>query len=531
MQNSKIRLVFFTASLLIYNYLFWEQSSGINLPLFSLLLGIAAALINPENLRSSRVLVTAAGTVSTGVLVVIHHSDLSVFVHVISFFAMLGFMQQQELKSLYNAFLQSVSGLVVAPKRLLVAVTQKAQTNSKTAKVFRVLSLVLLPLIVFIIFYFIYTVANPLFEQLTLSITTKINHFFQLVFRHLSVEWLVFIGFGATLSSAIVFRTISQRWFNSDAAQNENLERTKTKRRKSAIPGMLESHSPVSLKNERRSGIIFLAMINLLLLVVNIIDINWIWFDFVVPQKFNLKQFVHEGTYMLIFSILLSMAILLYLFRNNQNFMKGNRLLKILAYLWIAQNAVLCYSVFLRNFHYINYHGLAYKRIGVIVFLLLTFAGLVTLFIKIKEVKSGYFLLRKNTWFAYGVMVVLCVFNWDLILVRYNLNHWNSDDIDTSFYLSLSDRAIPELLANKVKVQRQMELHKINPERWLSDLDYGSFENYLLTRKDRFMLEQEYKQWQSWNYADAEAYKALQEIKEPMGQLQGTSIGEKTIAF
>ena len=93
MQNSNIRLVFFTASLLIYNYLFWEQSSGINLPLFSLLLGIAAALINPESLQSRRVLVTAAGTFSTGVLVVIHHSDLSVFVHVISFFAMLGFMQ------------------------------------------------------------------------------------------------------------------------------------------------------------------------------------------------------------------------------------------------------------------------------------------------------------------------------------------------------------------------------------------------------------------------------------------------------
>jgi hypothetical protein len=517
MQNSKIRLVFFTASLLIYNYLFWEQSSGVNLPLFSLLLGIIAGLINPESLRSRRVQVTAAGTFITGVLVVIHHSDLSIFVHIISFFAMLGFLQQQELKSLYNAFLQSISGLVVAPKRLLVAVTEKAQTNSKTAKAFRVLSLVLLPIIVFIIFYFIYTVANPLFEELTLSVTTKINKFFEFIFSYLSVEWLVFIGFGATLSAAIIFHTISQRWLNSDATQNENLERIKAKRRKSVMLGMLESHSPVSLKNERRSGIIFLAMINLLLLVVNIIDINWIWFDFVVPQKFNLKQFVHEGTYMLIFSILLSMAILLYLFRNNQNFMKGNRMLKILAYLWIAQNAVLCYSVCLRNFHYINYHGLAYKRIGVIVFLLLTFAGLITLFIKIKEVKSGYFLLRKNTWFAYGVMVVLCLFNWDLIIVRYNLNHWNSDDIDTGFYFSLSDQVLPELLANKEKVERQMELHKKNPERWLREVEYNIFENYLQSRIDHFLFEHKYKQWQSWNYADAKVYKALQEIKEPMG--------------
>ncbi|MCG3165167.1 MAG: hypothetical protein POELPBGB_00929 [Bacteroidia bacterium] len=518
MQNSKIRLVFFTASLIIYNYLFWGQSSGINLPLFSFLLGITAVIINPESLHSRRVQATASGTFITGVLVVIHHSNLSVFAHVISFYAMLGFIQQNKIKSLYNAFLQSVSGLLVAPKRLLVAVTRKAQANSKTAKAFRLLSLVLLPMIVFIIFYFIYTVANPLFEELTLSITTKINDLFQFVFRHLSIEWVIFIGFGSALTAVVVFRTISQRWLNNDAAENETLLRRKSSTEN--FIGLRKTFSNLALKNERRSGIIFLVLINLLLLVVNIIDINWIWFDFVVPQKFNLKQFVHEGTYMLIFSILLSMAILLYLFRNNQNFLKENRLLKTLAYLWIAQNAVLCYSVFLRNFHYINYHGLAYKRIGVIVFLLLTFAGLITLFIKIKEVKSGYFLLRKNTWFAYSVMVVLCLFNWDLIIVRYNLNHWNSDDIDVSFYRSLSDRALPELFANREKVQRQMELHKINPERWLSELDYGSFENYLTDRKEHFMFEQKLKQWQSWNYADAKTYKALQEIKEPMGYLE-----------
>ena len=65
-------------------------------------------------------------------------------------------------------------------------------------------------------------------------------------------------------------------------------------------------------------------MVNVLLLVVNIIDINWLWIDFNPKSIDNLSQLVHEGTYVLIFSILLSMAIIEYFFRGNINFYKKN---------------------------------------------------------------------------------------------------------------------------------------------------------------------------------------------------------------
>src|SRR5436190_305225 len=145
-------------------------------------------------------------------------------------------------------------------------------------------------------------------------------------------------------------------------------------------PHWLAPRAMNPLERERRMGMVLLVVVNALLLVVNVIDISWVWFDFEVPENFSLKQFVHEGTWMLIISILLSILILLHLFRGNLNFYRRTHALKLLASLWIGQNFILGISVFLRNYHYIGFHGLAYKRIGVIVFLALVLVGLVTLY-------------------------------------------------------------------------------------------------------------------------------------------------------
>ena len=116
-----------------------------------------------------------------------------------------------------------------------------------------------------------------------------------------------------------------------------------------------------------------------------------------------------------------------------------------MAYGWISQNGLLAISVGIRNYHYIDYHGLAYKRIGVIFFLALTLFGLGSLFVKIANKKSGYFLWRTNAWAVYGVMVLLALFNWDGIITKHNLNHNTDKDIDIPFLLTLSDKVLPEL--------------------------------------------------------------------------------------
>ncbi len=531
MQNRKIQLVLFITSLVVYNILFWKEKFGINLPLFSILMGAMAFRLYPENIRTPKVLITAAGTLLAGIFVVINNSAVSKFAHISSFFILLGFLQERELKSVYYALLNSFTAMIDVPLGFINRFLSEGKDSSRKKRIIRFVSLTVIPVILFWVFFLIYKNANPKFDKFALRVFAKIETLINYVVEYISLPWLFFILTGIVLVLAILVRSGYKQWIAYEASKPENLQRLKEPKIK---PNMFNNASPkniLSLKNENRSGIILLLLVNLMLLVVNVIDINWMWFGFEVPKEFNLKQFVHEGTYLLILSILLSMGILLYLFRKNQNFFSGNKTLKLLAYAWIVQNVILSISVFLRNYHYISYHGLAYRRIGVIVFLLLTISGLLTISIKINRVKTVYFLLKNNTWTAYSLMILTCLFNWNQIIASYNLNHWNWDDVDIDFYLELSDRELPLLYSNFSKIQKQMEAHKLNEVRWVEHLDYTTFGYTLDDRRKKFIETQDSLGWQSWNYADATAYKALQEIKLPIGQLKPTTEGENPIAF
>jgi uncharacterized BrkB/YihY/UPF0761 family membrane protein len=71
--------------------------------------------------------------------------------------------------------------------------------------------------------------------------------------------------------------------------------------------------------------------------------------------------------------------------------------------------------------HDIQHFGLAYKRIGVLVFLALVLIGLVTIFVKIPQRKTAFYLVRVNAWFAIAILVVTSCVHWDETIARYNL--------------------------------------------------------------------------------------------------------------
>ena len=139
----------------------------------------------------------------------------------------------------------------------------------------------------------------------------------------------------------------------------------------------------MALRNELTVGIISLALLNALLLSINIIDIIYVWLGFSYKSTMNLSAYVHEGAGMLIFSIVLAMVVLLFFFRRNLNFYKKNKYLRYGAIIWIVQNIILVISVFIRDYYYFVHMGMAYKRIGVMIFLVLVLTGLITVFIKI----------------------------------------------------------------------------------------------------------------------------------------------------
>ena len=125
----------------------------------------------------------------------------------------------------------------------------------------------------------------------------------------------------------------------------------------------------LDLRKEWLAALAVFGLVNVLLLIVNIIDINWLWFGFVPEPNFDLAQFVHEGTYVLIFSILLAMgivlcssgAILISTVPACPGFARELPFGCCKMQCWPGRWG-------LRNYYYILHSGLAYKRIGVCFF-------------------------------------------------------------------------------------------------------------------------------------------------------------------
>ena len=263
-----------------------------------------------------------------------------------------------------------------------------------------------------------------------------------------------------------------------------------------------------SLKTEHKIGLILLIMVNALILILNILDIRFLWFGFVSSQVENLAYYVHEGTYTLIFSIVLSMLILLYYFRGNLNFYSGNKLFKSLAYLWIIQNAVMAVSVALRNIYYIQYYyALSYKRIGVMIFLLLVFIGLITMFLKIMQRRTTYNIFKMNCLAAFAIMLLISSFSWDVSIARFNLMNPDKKAIDVQYLFTLSDDVLPVLYENKAVLEKAIVIDVY---------DGRATTDAMLVFKERlqeFFDKQKGYTWLSWNLPRREHRKLFETIK------------------
>jgi hypothetical protein len=256
-------------------------------------------------------------------------------------------------------------------------------------------------------------------------------------------------------------------------------------------------------------GLIFVFMMNALLALLNIIDIQFTWTGFDPSKIDNLAYYVHNGTYLLIFSILMSMALLLYFFRGNQNFYSKNKLLKFGAYLWIAQNGFMAVSVALRNLYYIEYYyALSYKRIGVMIFLLLTLIGLVTMWAKIYSKRTTYWLLKVNSAAAFVVLLLMSSYSWDIAIAEFNLSNPDRSSVDVEYLLRLSDDILPVLDKHRDVLDQGYytgSCFSDVPQNWL--VSYNE-------KVTNFFREHEGYSWLSWNMADHNTLKYYSEIKE-----------------
>lgn len=488
-----------------FDLLFWKQHIGVNLPLYSLL--IAGALLGRYGWHGLSAPARAAllALAIVDVCVVVNNSVVSILAGFALLFVLSALAHEPELRSLFYAVPRAFANVFMAPIGAGGMLSEALSDRRLTRTGWRWFRLALIPVALLVLYFLIYRKANPRFDELTSGILGTISGWFDSIFSNILTPHAVFFLFALVVSAGLLFRFAARWLVNHERQWSDVLLRVRTPR-----PHWMPALHMNALERERQVGVILLVLMNALLLVVNAIDIQWLWFGFEVPKDFSLKQFVHEGTWLLIISILLSMVILLRLSNGNQNFYWRSGSLRTLAVAWIVQNLVLGISVFLRNYHYIHFHGLAYKRIGVIVFLGMVMVGLVTLWSKIRHRRSLYHVLRVNAWAALAVLVGLSTVNWDMLITRYNLDHWNQGEIDVDNYLEMSDKVLPLLYAGQAKVEQQIAKHMTNEVVWIERTSVAAFVPDLDTKRRMFLDRWARTGWQGWNHADVRTYAALQ---------------------
>ncbi|MEG2069830.1 MAG: DUF4153 domain-containing protein, partial [Bacteroidales bacterium] len=178
----------------------------------------------------------------------------------------------------------------------------------------------------------------------------------------------------------------------------------------------------------------------------------------------------------------------------------------------IAQNLLMTFSVMIRNYWYMNYFGLAYKRIAVFFFLLLTVIGLVTIIIKIMKRKSSYFLWKVNSFAFLSVLIISMFFNWDVIIAKHNFKHYQQSFIEYGFMVRLNNNTIPYTFKSLEELKKINETQEKNIPFDIEQPYYLTYQEYyerMCDKKINFIKRYKAQNWLEWNLADYLTYKKL----------------------
>jgi hypothetical protein len=472
----------------LFSLIFWQEKLGINTVLFDAFILTAVFYLYAYARQNAVVRWLVFGHLICLAMVIIHNTLLSKIAFATTLLLVAGFAEYVH-RSAWFAGGSMLLNVLFCVASFVEQYKMPAKTGGKRAGFSRIIRFAVFPLLIVAVFFLLYLASNSVFQAITVRVEEQLQRFFAALTAVFSPQRLLFLLLGVYITGSLLMRSklnyFSQKESNyTDALQRNRLPWRKRLERPffafiELIMGRF-ARGTMALKNEHITGIISLLLLNILLLAVNAIDVSYLWFNFDYMGEVWLYKMVHEGTELLIVSIVLAMLVVLFFFKGNLNFYRKNKWLKYGAYAWILQNSILVVSVFLRDYYYIARYGLAYKRIGVLFFLLMVLIGLTTVVVKIAQKRTAYFLFRVNAWAGIIVLVLASTIHWDEFIAGYNLQRKDKVPLDTEFLLTLSDKALPLLDKNATDFQPQQ----------------------LQDREALFLKKQEQLSWLSWNYAD-----------------------------
>jgi len=512
--NSSTKIIFIIVGSFLFNLLFWEEKIAINAALFFLFTVAGIIYFYPGAFAHKKVRWLFVASIISLSMVVFHNTLLSKISFAVSLLLLASYSQYLHNSMLYagasilQSFFFFVPVFIQATCKVFVFGKRKFGMGKK-------LRLAIIPLIIAGIFLMVYLLANKVFADVLQRAAAKLERVFDYITHWVEPERLVFLLLGLFISGGLLVRYIKAPLEKRELEKSDDLKRIhRATARQSLKADIIQfflgksATGSSALKNEYKVGLLCFVLLNALLLMVNATDILYVWFGFNYRPNMDWAKFVHEGAGLLVLSILLAMLVVLYFFRGNLNFFTKSKPLRLLAYLWIAQNAVLAISVCVRNANYIQHMGLAYKRVGLYVYVLLVFIGLATIVIKIMKKRTAYYLWRVNALAAFVLLVLSACIDWDVAIARYNISKKDTIVSDISFLIRMNDHVLPLLQQNKDWICRASTALE-------DDIFYDARSattkcEMIDVRIQAFIENEKNYTWLSWNRADANTTGQLQ---------------------
>jgi len=472
-MKQKIDFQFYTmlAGGFIFQLLFWNELFGVNLLLYSIFV-LLVTFTNKQLPVSKGQVLAATSHLAIACYVIYNNSNLAIVTWVLTLLVFVGQTHFPLIKSVVTSTVLGVLQLISGPYGIITKLQTTKLGKINFRPFTRLLKFVIVPMLLVVIFCSLYANANAIFAKYVFAITHQINALFSNIFNFLFVDisfakcFMILIGI--LITAALLISLRHKELAEIEVTATDDLIRKRRNRQLSeflqdfrTLLAGNQTNKLLGLKTENIIGIVSLVALNLLLLLLNSIDFVNLWLTdrTIIIRDFSAE--LHDGTNVLIFSIVMAMIIIVYFFSGNLNFYNRNKWIKLLAFIWIAQNVFLVASVLHRDYDYIFYHGLTYKRIGVLVFALLCLVGLSTVYIKVAKHKTVFYLYRVNAKVWYALLLLFSFVNWDGLIVNYNFSQAEKIGIDVDHLMSFSDKTLPILQQKRAllidKVARSTE--------------------------------------------------------------------------
>jgi hypothetical protein len=465
------------ASAIIFSVLFYQQATGINYLLFTVLITTVIVFFNPNNIKKWQWWYYAALSNICGFAVFYCNSNLSVFASVLSLLVFSGKSFNYKNSVLINLCFSFFSVISSSVFVVIDYVNFKKQTvaseNKKNKKVYFG---ILIALIIAIVFFALYQQANPLFKEFTKNINLS----------WISIGWCLFTVWGFLVIYGLVYYRQLTQISNLDINSNKTIINT-----------IENNEEQKEINNNTVIALALFGLLNVMLVLVNALDVTNLLGSHELPKGVYLSDFVHNAVWSLVFSMIIALGLIMWFFKGDLNFNKQSKTLKLLVYFWILQSAIMVISAMVRNSWYVAEYQLTYLRIGVYVFLSLSLVGLLFTFLKIKQTKSAWYLVRQNfeAWFL--ILGLCSLINWDKLISDYNIKHAkNIQVLDKAYLIGLSYANLPELTQIVFK-NTPDSLFKLNADPW-SNYDLKRLSSKIYD----FINDKQAETWQSFNLRD-----------------------------